>query len=135
MNCPKPLLIALSLSLVGCTNEADRQRAQVEALRDSLAFLSALEDRAFELFQLEDSTGRLVLVGSPQSLQAVEQEAREAVMVGCTTQARDALVDALESIARGAAEPWEKVERYRNAAEACESLLDEQDTRWPGKPG
>lgn len=129
MNCLTSLLLALTLALAACNNEADRQRVEAIALRDSLAQLNDLEDRAFAIAQI-DGANRFVLVAPVQDLQAVAEEARKATMLGCVATARDGLVAGAGQIivaqnSGGAAmtEAWKRVEAYRHAAEACEDSI------------
>lgn len=129
------LLFATILGLAACDERAGQRLAEVEALRDSMARLNALEDRTFAAVGREPISGLLVPVVPVQDLQVLTREAREAAMVGCAGQARDALVATIEQIIRGGAEAEQKVERYRNAAEACDALLEAQANRWPGGRG
>jgi len=119
------------LALAAC----DRDSTQALASREALARLNALEDRAFALVKLDDSTGRMPLVGTVEDLQALQREAKEAVMVGCVAQARDALTPAMDEMIRGSTEAWPKVERYVNAASACELIIAEEERRRSAYPG
>lgn len=131
MTLCRPLILFLALILAGCQNNAD----QNHAIRDSLALLNSLEDRTFAVVQLDGRDGSIPLVGTLQELNALAQEARQAVMPGCVGQARDALVSAMEEIAQSGKAAWSKVEHYVNTAMACESLLAEQERLRAAPPG
>lgn len=123
------------LALTGCDSGADAHRAEMDSFRESLARLNDIEDRTFALVQLDSSDGRIPLTGRLKELQNLQEEARQAVMPGCIGEARDALTSAMEEIERGGAEAWPKVQRYVNAAIACEALLAEQEKHRAEGPG
>lgn len=130
--------LLLLLSLSACDYGQDdliRRKAQVDAVRDSLANLNALEDRVFTLVDLDGETGRLRLAGSVEEFQVVKQEAYETTLEGCPRKARDELVLAMDHMIRAqtdsaaAGESWKHVEAYREAADACENWLEAQAPR------
>jgi hypothetical protein len=130
-----PLLLFAVLALTACHNNADQNQVEAKPVRDSLALLNTLEDRTFSLVQLDSTDGSMRLVGTLQELNALAQEARQAVMPGCVGQARNALISVMEEIAQGGQEAWPKVERYVNQTTVCEALLAEQGKRWAAVPG
>lgn len=111
--------LALLIALSGCSQPP----TEIVALQGSMRRLGDLEDRVFDLVGSDGSTGRLVRLGPTQALQALEQEARQAVLVGCADEARHALVATLEEINRGGDDGWPRANRYRDVAEACEESL------------
>jgi hypothetical protein len=113
----------------------DRNPSQASASREALAQLNALEDCTFALVQLDDGTARMPLAGSVEDLRTLQREAKEAVMVGCVGQARDALTSAMDEMISGGTEAWPKVERYVNAAMACELMMAEEERRRSAYPG
>jgi hypothetical protein len=119
------------LTLAAC----DRDLPQALASREALARLNALEDRTFALVKLDDSTGRMPLAGTVEDLRTLQREAKEAVMVGCAGQARDALTSAMDEMISGGTEAWLKVERYVNAVMACELVIAEEERRRSAYPG
>lgn len=131
------VLLALVLLLALTEHDAGAKQPPPEllALRDSIGRLNDLEDRTFALLQLDNTYGSMPLVGTLREVDALAQEARQAAMRGCASQARDALVSVMEEIAQGGYEAWSKAERYVNAATACDSLLAEQEKRWMAGPG
>lgn len=117
------LALVLLLTLAQRGAGAKQPPPELLALQDSMRRLGDLEDRIFDLVGSDGSTGRLVRQGSAKALQALEQEARQATMVGCADEARQALVATLEEVNRGGADGWPRAERYRDAADACEDSL------------
>src|SRR5574338_1338212 len=118
-------VIATTLGLAGC-NEVS-----AEPLREGLATLNDLEDRAFAMAQI-DGAGRFVVVTPIEDLQAVAKKARSTVLPGCLGKARGALVASIDQIIRSQeagsgdtamAEAWKRVTAYQDAAETCELAL------------
>jgi hypothetical protein len=123
------------LALSACDNSANiraRHQVEVEAVRDSLVHLNALEDQVYALVDLDRDTGRLVLVGSVKDLESVKREAQETKLDSCTGNARDELVLTVDHIIRGQTdaaemnEALQHVDAYRRAAESCENWLAAQ---------
>jgi hypothetical protein len=134
----KHLIFLALFVLAACDNSADiraQRQAEVDVMRGSLSHLNALEDRVYALVDLDRDTGRLVLVGSVQDLEAVKREAQETALDSCTGNARDELVLTVDHILRGqtdaaaAGEAWEHAEAYIRAAESCENWLSAQAPR------
>lgn len=123
--------IALCLALAGCDAGISWKHLELAPLRESMRRLNALEDRTLAEVQFAEE-GPMFRVVSVQNLQAVQQEARKAFLVGCAGPARDALVTATDQFLAAqdsAAESpalmaaWDRMNAYREAAEACEASL------------
>lgn len=132
MRSSRLYVVAFLLLVAACDGRNLPRQVEMAAIRDSMERLNTLEDRAFALIKFEGTTGCPIVVGPLKELEAVEREAREAMMVGCAGLARSALVVAIDDLLIGSTDPWPQLLRYRNSAEACETLLEAEENRWPG---
>jgi hypothetical protein len=128
----RALILLLALAACDGGHDAVRRKAEVDAARDSLAYLNAMEERLFTVVDLDRETGRMVPVASLEDLRAVQREAIGATLDSGTAKARDELVLAIDQIARAqtesaaAGEAWEHLDGYGRAVESCDNWLTAQ---------